>query len=458
MSETVIAKLSAWLGFKVDDKGLQKFKLGLVGATAAIIKFTNDTVKAVNQLDNFNKRTGISENFAYEFMNMAKVANISSDTILNNLETISRARQDILRGEGNIQPWALLGVDITDNPEKVFNDIIEKIKTINDPALRSKLLTDAGLDAQLTNLSNIDMSGVATDLYLDNKNRDALKELSSEINKLGLNLRLLKDKFIAFATPIRWTVELINRLIFGFTNLIESTIGLNKFSKIFTGAIIALFIAWKPLWAIIGAVILVIDDFLTYLRGGESVIGKFIGKLKELIGENGFKALVEVLKVVGLAIAGTFAINKIVAFSSATKAAIAGIGTAWKGIDAIFKKSPLGIAIMGGYLAYKGGEFIGEKIGGDKILNAWDKAKSFLGLGKTQEEMQNDYLKSVEAGRQVPIIPTNLATSNINNRNSNINIVNNMNITGNNAREIGETIKEKQQDLIIDNTAMQYGY
>ena len=47
MTETVIAKLSAWLGFKVDDKSLLKFKLGITGATTALLKFTNDTVKAI---------------------------------------------------------------------------------------------------------------------------------------------------------------------------------------------------------------------------------------------------------------------------------------------------------------------------------------------------------------------------------------------------------------------------
>ena len=461
MSEKVVAKLSALIGFKVDDKGLKKFKLGLAAASAVLIKFTNDTVKAVIQLDNFNKRTGISEEFAYGFMNMAKIANISTESVVSGLEAISQARQDILRGEGNIQPWALLGVDITQKPEKVFDDILKKIKEINDPALRSKLLSDAGLDAQLANLANVDMSGVATNLFMKDEDRKGVKELGSELSKLMLNLSLLKDKFISLATPIRWVFELFNRLIFAFSNIIEKTIGFSKFTKILTTIIIGLVSIFSPLTTIIFAIALAIDDFLTYLDGGQSIIGTFINKLKELLGEDGFKGLINILKIVGATLATVFVVNKINKFGGAFSSMVVTMKTAWLSLDAIFKKSPLGIAIMGGMLAIKGGKWIGEKVGTalgekldpEKVLDTWDSVKGgfkgFLSFfsGENKENIPLNIPST---------IPSN--TSNINNRNSNVTITNNMNITGNNAREIGETIKQKQQDLITDNTAMMYGY
>lgn len=443
MTETVIAKLSAWLGFKVDDKGLLKFKLGITGATTALLKFTNDTVKAIVQLDNFTKRTGINEDFTYEFINLAKVANISTDTILNSLETITKARQDFLIGEGNVQPWAWLGVDITKDPEQVFKDILDNIKDINDPALASKLLNDAGLDSQLINLvNNIDINGINKNLFLNKDNRDNIKLLSNEINKLRLNLTLLKDKFISLATPIKLGIELINRLILAFTNIIESTIGLDKFAKILTNTLLVLFTVIFPKLSIITLMALAIDDFITYLKGGESIIGDFIKQLK-LIWQEG-NSIIKVLLLIGGYIGTVFAVGQITTFINTLDKAL-------MVLNAAFAKTPLGMAILA----------TGLGISGINKFYDW--------LGKKQEKKDNkkqleDYNKYLDSRKQLETlgvklndpIKIGLSGGTMNNtKNNNITITNNMNITGNNANEIANTIKDAQDKMIMDNVALQ---
>lgn len=59
-------------------------------------------------------------------------------------------------------------------------------------------------------------------------------------------------------------------------------------------ALLALAVYFFPVAAVIGVAALAIDDFLTYLRGGDSVIGDFIDSLSEFLGEDP-KKVAEVL-------------------------------------------------------------------------------------------------------------------------------------------------------------------
>lgn len=444
--ETVITKLSAWLDFKIDDKNLLKFKLNIKNASTVILKLINDTVKATVELDNFTKRTGVDEDFVYGFMNLAKVANVSTDSVLNGLETITKAKQNFLMGEGNIQPWTWLGVDMSKDPEEIFKDILNNIKEINDPALASKLLNDAGLDSQLINLvDNSDLNGINKNLFLDKNNREYIKSLSGEINKLELNLTLLRDKFVSLATPVKLGVELINRLIFAFTNIIESTIGLDRFAKILINTLLTLFTAVFPRLSTITLIALIIEDFLTYMEGGESVIGDFIEKLKLLWNEGG--NIVKVLLLISGYIGTVFAVGQIMKFISTLKKSLLAL-------NASFATTPLGLAIIGGYFTFKagkwlgekGGKWLGEKLDPDMVLDNWEKIKKPFSFLK----------KNNNIPYKMPTIPDNINANNINNaRNNNVNITNNMNITGNNAKEIADNIKNTQDKIIMDNLALQ---
>jgi len=283
MTEHVVATLSALLGFNVDEKGLNKFKLGIATANAALIKFTSDTLKTTQALTNLNIRTGISENIAYEWGRLADVTGIGKEAILSAFESISEAQADFKRGEGNISPYTFLGINpMGKKPEEVFQEVLQALDRFGDDAqAKTRALQDLGLDPLLQNL-NLN-NGLDKNLLLNKGDIKALQKLNSEFLKLKVNLAILRDKFIALATPLQTFLELQNRIINGLSLLIKNTIGFERASKILSATILTFLNTLFPKASVLGLILLAVEDLIVFLNGGTSVIGYFIEKIKEVI-------------------------------------------------------------------------------------------------------------------------------------------------------------------------------
>ena len=284
MSDIVVAKLSAWLGFNFNDKDLLKFKLGIAAASAALIKFTADTMKTTAALSNLNIKTGVSEEFANEMGRLADVAGIGKEAIFSAFESISQAQADFKRGEGNISPYTFLGINPMDKkPEEVFKEVLKALDKFGDDAqAKTKALQDLGLDPLLQSL-DLKQSPLSKDLLLNKDDIKSLKDLRAEIGKFQTNLAILRDKFIALATPIRTFFELGNRIINGLSLLIKNTIGFEKAAKWLSGTLLILVSLIPPKLSLVGLFLLVVEDFIVYLNGGKSVIGYFVESLKEVV-------------------------------------------------------------------------------------------------------------------------------------------------------------------------------
>lgn len=284
MSDVVVAKLSAWLGFNFNDKDLIKFKLGIAAASAALVKFTADTMKTTQALTNLNIRTGVSEEFANEMGRLADVAGIGKEAIFSAFESISQAQADFKRGEGNISPYTFLGINPMDKkPEEVFKEVLKALDKFGDDAqMKTKALQDLGLDPLLQSL-DLSQSPLNKELLLDKNDIKSLKELRTEINRFQTNLAVLRDKFIALATPIKTFFELGNRIINGLVLLTKNTIGFEKAAKWLSGTLLILVSVITPKFSLIGLFLLAVEDFIVYLNGGKSVIGYFVEQIKEFI-------------------------------------------------------------------------------------------------------------------------------------------------------------------------------
>ena len=284
MSDIVVAKLSAWLGFNFNDKDLLKFKLGIAAASAALIKFTADTMKTTQALTNLNVKTGVSEEFANEMGRLADIAGIGKEAIFSAFESISQAQAYFKRGEGNISPYTFLGINPMDKkPEEVFKEVLKALDKFGDDAqAKTKALQDLGLDPLLQSL-DLKESPLSKDLLLNKDDIKSLKDLRAEISKFQTNLAILGDKFIALATPIRTFFELGNRIINGLVLLTKNTIGFEKAAKWLSGTLLILVSLIVPKLSLVGLFLLAVEDFIVYLNGGKSVIGYFVESLKEVV-------------------------------------------------------------------------------------------------------------------------------------------------------------------------------
>lgn len=279
----VLDELYTLLGFKIDDKDLLKFQLKLVGVIATITKFTADTLKAVVELDNFNKMTGISAELLNQWQLIAQRNNVSAGAIINAFETIARARGDLLAGKSISNAWALLGINPNDNPEKVFKNVLNSLKSIQDVNLKSTRLSDLGFDPQLINL--IDGKGI--ELFkgrvLTEPQRKEILQLKQSFTDIKITLSLWKDKIVFLMSPLKYVVNSFRRIADTIDLLIEKTIGWQNLVKTFVLWFSLIFAKMFPIATIITAIALTIEDIITYIQGGDSIFGGFVGKIKNFI-------------------------------------------------------------------------------------------------------------------------------------------------------------------------------
>lgn len=310
-----ITSLFARLGFNVDKKGINDFQQSLqtlqgglkglktligIGITTAIYQFTSQTMDAVVSLDKFNKATGISIDTLQEWQLVAERNNVSKEVISNTFQKISQERSNILKGGKPNNFWYLLGIDPTGNPEKTFDNLLEKIDKIKSPQMKARRLQDLGLSTDLINLSGKskdDYKNYVSSLSpLNQKQREEILKLKSAFNDLFIALKLLKDYVVYLASPFKWFIELISRIIHIFGTFIKAITDGKTESASFISMIMILIKILNPVKLIIMAIILVIEDLWVYFHKGDSVIGGLVQRFPQLA------KWLEVLKIIILSL------------------------------------------------------------------------------------------------------------------------------------------------------------
>lgn len=281
----VLTELFALVGFKIDDKPMVRFMGQIYGGLSLMLRFTDEATRAIVALDNFNKITGVNTDTLRQWGFIAEQSNVKASSVISAFETITRARGDMLAGRGISNAWALLGVDPSQDPEKVFNEVLQKLGQIKDVNLRNVRISDLGFDPQLVNLigkTREDLQGVFVNLQVKDKEKKALLDLKKSFVDLRITFALFTEKIAASFFPIKSTLDLIGRMIYIFNTVIEATLGWERTLKILTGTFLILFSKAHPIVAFLTAIALIIEDIWTYFEGGDSVFGKIIQKWEKM--------------------------------------------------------------------------------------------------------------------------------------------------------------------------------
>lgn len=310
----IITQLYALLGFKTDTKGLEKFSLMVVSATATLMALANKAMQVATELDNFNKRINFSTQALQQWQTVAQQSNVQAESITSAFESIVKARGDLLTGSGNVKAWAILGIDPSQDPNIVFNQLLQKLGEIDDVAIRTKRLSDLGLDPQLVNLvgkSINDIIGINKNLIIINeKEKKGLLSLKTEWTNFKLIINGLSQNFVAFFFPLKILLNFFTRMISMITDVLDKFGSLEITLKIVGVAFTVLGLSILPisanLWLIIGAVVIVFslfEDLYTFLKGGDSVIGRFLNSLlpEEWVEgvRKGINGLISLFKTLG---------------------------------------------------------------------------------------------------------------------------------------------------------------
>lgn len=331
-----IAELFISLGFKID--GYKDFKDAEAGLTTAAISATKLTVAVnavnlallalVNQAMNaavalgiFNQTTGVSTTELQRWQAAAKGAGIEVKNIDGAVKSLLDARNAFAFGEPqNVGAWSLLGVDPRQDPFVVLQNLRARVRDFADPNLMRGLLGKVGLDQimPLLQLSDEDFARFRDSVVIPPEHIARLVALNKEWQKLSLGFTALKNQIAAALAPaltmlaralsvvVGWAIKAEQWLNSNATvaRFLRGTLGVLTIALLAIGAALAgvaalfataagavgllgpavataaaalapLLVTFGLLGILIAALVLIVDDLITGLQGGESVSGVF---------------------------------------------------------------------------------------------------------------------------------------------------------------------------------------
>jgi hypothetical protein len=246
----------------------------------------------------------------------------------------------------------------------------------------------------------------------------------------------LKERFVAFAIPLKDFFELMTRSIVGIDNMIEKTIGWERAATILSVAVALLVAKSKPFVSALLMLGLATGDVMAYFEGSESMFGRF---MEWISNANVFvKMLAATIGILGAVIASVFVVDTVISWGAAFVATMKSVSNALLAMNGMLK-TPLGQLLLAIYGGVAIGKWLGDKIGeyGEKHSGegGWsDKVGDFL------LDMQNKIV-----GWDKNLEPK----SNVNNTKINNNSINN-NITINTTQPLKEITEEivNNQDIL----------
>ncbi|EWG13630.1 hypothetical protein P910_003115, partial [Xylella fastidiosa Mul-MD] len=326
------------LGAVADTSGFNTFSTGLTrvtglvtvaaaamgGALAGMNRFVGSALSELNALNSASQRTGASLSFLQELGYAARLNGSSVEASTRSIESLSQkigeAANGVGRGAMLFQKLGLQARQADGSVKSVgdmLGDVQEKIRGLSAPQQQS-ILANLGMDAtmlQTLRLSREELNGVFQEAHdlgvITADGADTALEYGDAMERLRVVLGALRTNIAIGVAPAftrliehskHWLIankeqlrdgigKVVKILIAAGTavwnviravnSAVNQTIGW-KAVLLAVGAVLARAFALNPVtWLIAGIVALValVDDFITYLDGGESLLGAFWGPL-----------------------------------------------------------------------------------------------------------------------------------------------------------------------------------
>jgi|GEM_PF-1870166 len=209
------------------------FGFAITGAVAGMAALSKWATQTAENLFKFKLATGLSTQELQAWQLAAGKAGVDGSEVANSLKNIQTAQAQIALGQGNIAPWALLGINPNQDPNKALWDIHERIKESAGmaPGMARLLTSQLGISEEMFQFlrrDNIELTDLNRKLSLSDKatkSFDAVNQSTSDLgNKLGLlgmniarlfnpTIKLLADGLDVVATALTLFLGAIDDII-----------------------------------------------------------------------------------------------------------------------------------------------------------------------------------------------------------------------------------------------------
>lgn len=266
-----LTELTAKIGFNIDNKKLDTLKNNLLSIKNTLyLTFGTVAIKSL-----FNQFTSI-------------------------FDTLDRVRAGLFLGRQANPVWYLLGIDPTQDPNKVFDELLKKIRLIKDEGVRRSRVAELGFNPDLIeSLIHTDTQG------------NTIKEIVKDLRTVKQTIFEILIRITTGITPI---LKIITTFLHNWRVILDNIFlsmggwqeGLTKLLRIF----ILIYVWNNKIKSLLIGTALAIEDLWIFSKGGKSyfeevlkyfnITQERIEFLRKLVGgifkgiPEGFKTFIEI--------------------------------------------------------------------------------------------------------------------------------------------------------------------
>ena len=213
---------------------------------------------------NFGVSTTALQNFGYE-----AVANgVKMEDFNSAIATLKKNSADIMLGRGNISPYALLGLNPHEDPEKLLVSLQRRLRELPE-SIGTAFASDLGLSMDMINyVRKADFGRTGSRAILSSKELGILERARNLVLDLKNNFLVLAQKVgVALAPIVEGIFGRLNSLILDIS---FNTDKLRDVLFVIAGTLATIFAKSHPILALIMGIGLILEDLVK--TGGEGIM------------------------------------------------------------------------------------------------------------------------------------------------------------------------------------------
>ena len=256
----------------------------VVYLTKALANLINKVGQLSYELLKLNRNFGVSTNMLQNFGYEAVANGVKMEDFNSAIATLKKNSADIMLGRGNISPYALLGLNPHEDPEKMLVNLQRRLRELPE-SIGTAFASDLGLSMDMINyIRKADFSRAGSRAILSNKELRILERARNIILDFKNTITVLIQKIGTNLAPI------FNTVFGGLNYLIQSLISNTRLlGDVFTlvfGTLLTKLVLKNPILSAIMGIFIVVEDLVKTGGKGLAVWFEFISLRIQLLFED----------------------------------------------------------------------------------------------------------------------------------------------------------------------------